>query len=443
MQSGSAGCRAAAMHNLSNGHERREYESAPRAATPGSMASGTTRGKKVRVQPEHAPASSRNLPPTLSRGGTVNLSRPMLKIKSRKATVVKKVRTFIDHASSISMSDITSLLDILLLMDTLMAGFQIALLTAPAIERTDIMGRDAFNFKTTLVENNLDELFIPVASHHILLNGMVATTAFFTSIAVGISTYLNFNLSRAREDAEVGDRFSKWFLPFVLFGYICFITGIFFFFMCFTDMLKVIYPNYCTKKVWQPIDDYAVLFDENGGTEDSHGMLEITAEMFEDCRFENFFHNYLVVFQTILMVAFPGVIFAGFIINIYIDCTHVEAAYSAQQTDIDGDGHADTLHEMLHEINPAFEKYEIEMNAADIAPSQLPQLEFAHLIAIGVTVGDALRIIEHFKKKAAEAQRLKVPPDVSEFKPEQVRAITPQPTVQAVGGDEGGAGGGA
>ena len=65
----------------------------------------------------------------------------------------------------------------------------------------------------------------------------------------------------------------------------------------------------------------------------------------------------------------------------------------------------DALHECLERIDPSLTKYANEMHAADIHPDQIPHLNFLHLQAIGVTVGDAIRITSATGAPGGSAKR--------------------------------------
>ena len=108
----------------------------------------------------------------------------------------------------VSMDDLYSLIDQLLLLSTLMAGFAVALMTGSSVGLEEFAQADSFNFRATFIDNDLEEDMVTINSHELLWNGQLASACFFTSIATGVSTYLNLNLSRAREDQELGKRFA-------------------------------------------------------------------------------------------------------------------------------------------------------------------------------------------------------------------------------------------
>ena len=136
--------------------------------------------------------------------------------RKRGGGLFSRLARFCRNAMAVSLEDIVSLVDTVMLLDTIMIGIQVALLTQASISKQDMSDRDAFNFRVTLVENNLFETSIPITSHYILTFGQVGVVLFTLSIGCAMSAYLNLNLSRAREDDEIRERFAKFFLPMIL-----------------------------------------------------------------------------------------------------------------------------------------------------------------------------------------------------------------------------------
>ena len=185
------------------------------------------------------------------------------------------------------MDDFVSLVDTLLLLDTLMLGFLIALLTQSSAGKSDLLERDGFNFRTVLADNNIHEEVVKINSHYILVYGQFGVCCFFLSIACGVGTYLNLNFSRSREDDEILSRFSKYFLPFIIVGYGAFMGGLIFFFVSFQAILEVVFPAYCSPHLDQPVEDVAPLFRGIEVTPDTNGMHEIHPDEWEACIHES------------------------------------------------------------------------------------------------------------------------------------------------------------
>ena len=136
------------------------------------------------------------------------------------------VAHFFRNALTVSVDDMSSLLDTLLLLDSLMLAALIALLTQISASKQEIMENDALNFRAVMMENGIFETSIPVNSHYILFFGQLALGCLFLSIACAITAYLNLNLSRAREDDEIRVRFAHYFMPIILAAYAFFVGGL-------------------------------------------------------------------------------------------------------------------------------------------------------------------------------------------------------------------------
>ena len=310
-----------------------------------------------------------------------------------------RCRSWYRNVMSLSVDDITSTVDTLLLLDTLMLGFLIALLTQSSAGKSDFIEADAISFRTTLVENDIFETSVQIYSHYILVWGQVGCCCFFASIGFGVTTYLNLNLSRAREDDEIRDRFSRHFLPFILLGYVFFLIGLCAFFISLQNMFHVVFPTYCTNHLDQPINDTGALFSGPAGLEAVDGsipadqlslfnMVEVGPEDYERCLGYTLQQTYSSMFTLALMVGFPTILLVGFAFNLYIDCMHEE--------DTDTDGKRGSISDALISAHPRFKQYIVEFNAADIVPSQLQHLTFEHYMRIGVSVGDAMRMMDAF-----------------------------------------------
>ena len=263
-----------------------------------------------------------------------------------------KLLTFFRNAGTISVDDITSMIDTLLLLDTLMLGFLIALLTQSSAGKSDFMERDGFNFRTVLVENNIFESHVKIESHYILTFGQVGCCCYFVSIGFGVATYLNLNFSRAREDEEILDRFAAFFVPFIVLGYLCFLAGLFIFFICFQSVLDTVFPSYCTPNLDQPVGSIPPLFRGIAAEPDTNGMHEITPDEWEHCLHESITERNRWSFMTFVWVSFPLVIVLGFALNLYIDCTHSEDIDPTVLTKDEAD-----VGQLLIGCHPKFAKY--------------------------------------------------------------------------------------
>ena len=309
----------------------------------------------------------------------------------------------------VSMDDLYSLIDQLLLLSTLMAGFAVALMTGSSVGLEEFAQADSFNFRATFIDNELEEDMVTINSHELLWNGQLASACFFTSIATGVSTYLNLNLSRAREDQELGKRFAQVFTFVVLFGYLSFFTGLYYFFTSFQNVLRAAYPSYCTSLLYFPTDaleEMKYIFDSvpksGTGGDGTGNMIRVNPETWEHCHNRTFGHIYFQTFSNVVVIIFISVIIGGVIINVLLD---LRAALREVKQSTDGTLGIDALHECLERIDPSLTKYANEMHAADIHPDQIPHLNFLHLQAIGVTVGDAIRITSATAAPGGSAKR--------------------------------------
>ena len=317
----------------------------------------------------------------------------------------RRIGTFCRNAMTVSIDDISSLLDTLLLLDTLMLATLIALLTQTSLSKEDIMENDAFNFRMVMVENGLFETTIPVNSHYILFFGQLALGCLFLSIAFAITAYLNLNLSRAREDDEIRVRFAQYFMPFILVAYAFFVGGLVVFFFMLQAIVEVVFPAYCVATLnvpWTTESVHAVF----RGT----AMHEFTPEEYEACVGNSLLVTYRYTCATVVWVAFPSILIAGFVLNAWVDCTH---------SSIEGDGGAgdaseEDVGELLVSIDPRFSKYLLRFNAADITIDQLPFLEKRDYLHIGVTLGDAIRMIGYFQNGGVATVPLREPLEASD-----------------------------
>ena len=96
-----------------------------------------------------------------------------MKMEKEKEMRKRRCRSWCKNVMTLSVEDITSVLDTLLLLDTLMLGLLIALLTGSSAAKEDFMAADSFSFAVTLVENDLDEMSVPIFSHYILVWGQI------------------------------------------------------------------------------------------------------------------------------------------------------------------------------------------------------------------------------------------------------------------------------
>ena len=129
-------------------------------------------------------------------------------------------------------------------------------------------------------------------------------------------------------------------------------------------------------------------------------MIRVNPDTWEYCHNRTFSHHYFNAFSNVVVIIFIAVIIGGVVINVLLD---LRAALLEQRPE--GGLGIDALHECLERIDPSLTKYAKEMHAADIHPDQIPHLNFLHLQAIGVTVGDAIRITSATAAPAGSAKR--------------------------------------
>ena len=306
-----------------------------------------------------------------------------------------KCGSFFRNVMTVSLDDICGLIDSLLLLDALMLSALIALLTQASVSKDDLIAGDAFRFDVIMVKNGLDETHIPINSHYILLFGQIALGCHYVSIACALSTYLNLNLSRAREDDEIRASFAKHFMPLILAAYGLFIAGLFFFFLCLQSIVAVVFPAYCHDGLNMDWDEahpdkvYPVF--RNGS------MHTITPDEYEECIEKSLLLTYFHLVPRVVMAAFPSILVAGFVLNAWVDCTHELVENEGEEGKAGGEGSEEDVGELLLSLDPRYSKYLLRFNAADIHPGQLPHLEKRDLLHIGVTLGDAIRMLGQFR----------------------------------------------
>ena len=102
----------------------------------------------------------------------------------------------------ISIEDFTSLLDQLLLVDTLLLGFSISLMTGTTLEKQSYLDRDAWGVSLAL-QNNPNNITRPhygtIQSYYVVQAGVLSVSFLFMSLGLALAAYLMLNLSEARE----------------------------------------------------------------------------------------------------------------------------------------------------------------------------------------------------------------------------------------------------
>ena len=89
-----------------------------------------------------------------------------------------------------------------------------------------------------------------------------------------------------------------------------------------------------------------------------------------------------------------------------------------------GEGSEEDVGELLLSLDPRYSKYLLRFNAADIHPGQLPHLEKRDLLHIGVTLGDAIRMLGQFRD-LGDAMLAAHPPAIVAYADQDVQEQDP------------------
>ena len=214
-----------------------------------------------------------------------------------------------------STGGLTSLLDRLLLVDTLLLGFTVLLLSC-SISKDDLVAQDGWWSEAF---SNLDQgderrADISLPSSFMLLYGELAVSELFVSIAIAISIYFCMSFSAVRESEVVADRFLAWFkLPAVL-SFCLMLAGLVHFYMCFDTSLQAIYPLYCSSKFYllQAFSSGEAIFDTT-----TKAMKMLSPEKWGECP-DASAQTIVNTAYSVTIIVVIAALAVSFIINVFV-----------------------------------------------------------------------------------------------------------------------------
>ena len=303
---------------------------------------------------------------------------------------------------ALDLDDLTSLLDQLLLISTLMLGFTIANMTGSSLAKADYIERDAWamGFGAHL------ESFDPVnpaatdgysmQSYPVILYGQLSVGCFFISIGFAISTYIALNLSYAREDADIFSAWSKFFLPFVYLGWAFNIGGIIFFFLNYDAIVGIIFPLYCTLSFSPDDKDLAEVYDRRTLT-----MAE-SLRGSGTCKDRSFTHVFSQVTFITCLAVFGVTLVVSLVMNIsaHVRAEAIEVCAVEAQRDL-----IVLFEQSLPGIDhKKLRKYARRCADEDVDSDLFPELSYEQLRELGWTVGHA-QLARKNEKAMTEASK--------------------------------------
>ena len=292
---------------------------------------------------------------------------------------------------SLSVEDFTSLLDQLLLVDTLLLGFVINMMTASTLGKSDFADRDAWSLELTIERNELQRGSGAggggLLSYFVVERGTVAVSFLFISLGLGLFVYLCLNLSEARESERIFKLWSTFFLIPVGCAYFCLFAGLYYFYECYNHMVEIIFPLYCTKDFFPTIDGISA----NGTTQiydvENFAMVEIASADFDNCKDESFTYVFFELSFTFISFAYLILFLVCNFANVMIHTQAVEEANAALDPQIS------TLLANIFDEKSAG-KYHDRFVEDDITIDMLPRLSYAQLRELGLSVGHAMELLD-------------------------------------------------
>lgn len=304
---------------------------------------------------------------------------------------------------ALDLDDLTSLLDQLLLISTLMLGFTIANMTGSSLAKADYIERDAWAMGFGAHLESFDPMN-PAAtdgysmqSYPVILYGQLSVGCFFISIGFAISTYIALNLSYAREDADIFSAWSKFFLPFVYLGWAFNIGGIIFFFLNYDAIVGIIFPLYCTLSFSPDDKDLAEVYDRRTLT-----MAEIPAGKWDMCKDRSFTHVFSQVTFITCLAVFGVTLVVSLVMNIsaHVRAEAIEVCAVEAQRDL-----IVLFEQSLPGIDhKKLRKYARRCADEDVDSDLFPELSYEQLRELGWTVGHA-QLARKNEKAMTEASK--------------------------------------
>lgn len=296
-----------------------------------------------------------------------------------------------------NVDDFASTLDQILLVDTLLLGFGINLMTASALGKDDFTDRDAWSL--SVLNINPDESYPGIMSYSVVHAGSLCVSFLFTSLGIALIVYMMLNFSEARESERMFEIWRNCFLVPVWISFICLLLGLYYFYRCYNQVVEMIFPLYCVfsefpsyQEIASPTSDVTQIYDTDDAT-----MQEIQSGAFNACKSESYtyqlFENSFFVTWLVLVLNLGVAVFLNFVVHLFsineekpydLDpaiCTLLENCFDQR--------HCQDYHD-------TFEKNFITVE-------QMPRLTYEQLRELGLPVGHAMALLDAIKAAAHDS----------------------------------------
>ncbi len=225
-----------------------------------------------------------------------------------------------------SVDDFTSLLDQLLLVDTLLLGFVINLMTASALSKDDFVARDEWSLEQlshATDGNNPPSSYPGIMSYEVVRSGSLAVSLLFSSLMTALVTYNMLNLSECRESERIFKYWSRSFLILMWASSACLIVGLYYFYDCYKSIVAMIFPLYCTddpKPTLADLNPQVVQESRLFYNLSESSMIEVPARYFEGCKDVSYTYAYFEQTSDWTFRIFIFVLSSAVFLNIVVHC---------------------------------------------------------------------------------------------------------------------------
>ena len=138
---------------------------------------------------------------------------------------------------TLNVEDFTSLLDQLLLVDTLLLGFAINMMTASAVGKSDYLERDAWSLSMLSQGAGRPGAFPGIMSYDVVKGGALSVSFLFLSLSIALFLYVMLNLSEARESERIFEIWARYFIIPVWISLIALVAGLYYFYECYNRLV--------------------------------------------------------------------------------------------------------------------------------------------------------------------------------------------------------------
>jgi len=307
----------------------------------------------------------------------------------------------------LDVEDFTSLLDQILLVDTLLLGFAINMMTASTLGKSDYTSRDSWAL-SMLVEfeaHGVDPHSYPgIMSYKVVRAGSLSISLLFMSLAIALFLYVVLNLSECRESKHIFEIWARYFIFPIWLSIACLFGGLTYFYLCYNFLVEIIFPLYCTMDFSPLYADLAALpeskriFGINESRDDYQTMIEIAAGDFNECKESSFtFRMFEESFRwtLLLMVA------CFFLFGIFNLIVHMFSINEDKPIPLD-----ESIDHLLSNLfdERHYVQYREAFQEQFITEGLMTQLSYQQLREMGLPVGHAMRLLNGIQDAASAAE---------------------------------------